>query len=393
MTEAIPFVDLKSQYQYLKQDIHRAWDEILDNMHLFLGPNQQAFEQEFAKYCGVNHAVGVSDGTTALQLALLACGVEPGDEVITVSHTFVATAEAVLLVGAKPVFVDIDPVSYTMDVNQIESRITPYTRAILPVHLYGQCADMDPILSIAAAHKLAVIEDACQAHGAAYKGRKAGSMGTAAAFSFYFSKNLGAYGEAGMVTTNDPKVARKLQLLRNHGSEIRYQHEELGMNGRMDELQAAVLRTKLPYLEEWNDRRRKLAEVYNHALSDCEVILPTQSSNNEHVYHLYVIRTEERDRMRLFLNENEIGNGVHYPIPVHLQEPYSYFGVPEEGLPVTEAVANQILSLPMYPELTLKQVEQVASLVRSFMTTTVHEKVQRPVAVTSTGNGGIPASI
>lgn len=362
----IPFVDLKAQYLPIKDEIRRAWDEVLDSMQLFLGPNVKAFEQEFAQFCGAGHAIGVSDGTDGLQLALLGCGVGSGDEVITVSHTFIATAEAILLIGATPVFVDIDPDTYTMDVTQIESRITPKTRAILPVHLYGQCADMDAINAIAQRHGLVVIEDACQAHGAVYKGRKAGSLGDAAAFSFYFSKNLGAYGEGGMVTTNNPEIAHKVRVLRDHGSEKRYYHDEIGFNGRLDELQAAVLRIKLRHLEAWNDQRRKHAAHYARSLENSQVQLPLKASGNQHVYHLFVIRSQARDELRQLLTEKGIGTGIHYPVPVHLQKACAGLGYGPGSLPVTEAITGQILSLPMYAELTEEQIAQVVAAIRSF---------------------------
>lgn len=359
MNEPIPFVDLKIQYQPLKDQIQAAWDEALGSMRLFLGPNVQGFEKEFGAYLGVSDAIGVSDGTTALHLALRACGIGPGDEVITVSHTFIATAEAILLAGARPVFVDVDPVTYTMDASQIEERITPKTRAILPVHLYGQCADMDAILEIAGRHGLAVIEDACQAHGASYKGRKAGSMGTLAAFSFYFSKNLGAYGEGGMVTTNDPALAHKVRMMRDHGSEKRYYHEMLGWNGRLDELQAAVLRAKLPHLDQWNSQRRQAASFYQQALAGSGIVTPEEGPGNYHVYHLYVVRSAQREALRSRLIEQNIGTGIHYPVPIHLQKAFAEYGLAQGSLPVTEKIVAEILSLPIYPELTLAQAGRV----------------------------------
>jgi dTDP-4-amino-4,6-dideoxygalactose transaminase len=364
MNNQIPLVDLKAQYEPLKAEIQAAWDDALSGMRLFLGPNVQAFEKEFAAYCGVTDAIGVSDGTTALHLALRACGIGQGDEVITVSHTFIATAEAILLAGAKPVFVDIDPLTYTMDVSQIEDKISAHTRAILPVHLYGQCADMDAILEIAARRGLYVIEDACQAHGATYKGKKAGSMGTLAAFSFYFSKNLGAYGEGGMVTTNDPEMSHKVRMMRDHGSEKRYYHEMLGWNGRLDELQAAVLRVKLPHLDAWNEQRRRLAALYTHALDGKHgIVAPTETAGNRHVYHLYVIRSSQREALKARLAEQNIGTGIHYPVPIHLQKAFAEFGPARGSLPVTEQVVETILSLPIYPELEQSNAELVAAAV------------------------------
>jgi dTDP-4-amino-4,6-dideoxygalactose transaminase len=369
MNNPIPLVDLKANYEPLKTEIHRAWDEVLGSMRLFLGPNVQAFENEFAAYCGVQHAIGVSDGTNAVQLALRACGIGPGDEVITVSHTFIATIEAILLVGAIPVFVDIDPLTFTMDISQVEDQITPKTRAILPVHLYGQCADMDPINEIAQRHGLFVIEDACQAHGAEYKGRKAGSLGHVAAFSFYFTKNLGAYGEGGMVTTQDAELARQVRMLRDHGSEKRYYHEYLGWNARLDELQAAALRVKLPHLDQWNEQRRQNAALYRECLGQSDIILPFEAPYNRHVYHLYVIRTPQREALRQHLNQQGIGTGIHYPVPNHLQNSLIAFGYKPGSLPVTEAVAEEILSLPMYPELQGEQIHRVANVLQDFSNT------------------------
>ena len=366
METPIPLVDLRAQYEPLKEEIHAAWDNILSGMRLFLGPNVQAFEKEFGAYCGVTDAIGVSDGTNAIHIALRAAGIGAGDEVITVSHTFIATAEAILLAGAAPVFVDIDPLTYTIDVSQIEAAITPRTRAILPVHLYGQCADMDPILEIARRRKLLVIEDACQAHGAEYKGRKAGSMGDLGAFSFYFSKNLGAYGEGGMVTTNDPQLAHRARIIRDHGSEKRYYHETLGWNARLDEMQAAVLRIKLAHLEGWNDRRIRNAELFRRALDGADVILPETSAGRKHVYHLYVIRATNRDALREYLNQQGVGNGIHYPVPIHLQQMYTTFNTANGRLPETEKAVAQILSLPMYPELNPAQIERVALEIKKF---------------------------
>jgi len=363
----IPLVDLKAQYQPLKEDILARVAEILDSMRLFLGPNVQALEEEFAAFTEVQHAIGVSEGTTALQLALMACGVEAGDEVITVSHTFIATAEAIALVGAKPVFVDVDPRTYTIDVEQIEERITPRTRAIIPVHLYGQPADMDPIMEIARRHNLWVVEDACQAHGARYKGRRTGGLGHMAAYSFYFSKNLGAYGEAGMITTNDDGLAEKVRMLRDHGSSQRYHHDLVGMNGRLDEIQAAVLRAKLPYLETWNKQRRANAAHYTDLLSDVEGLIPPNvASYAEHVFHLYVVQVPRRNELFSYLRERRIGVGIHYPVPCHLQPAFQALGYNRGDLPITEQVTDEIISLPMYAELTEEQRIYVVNAIREF---------------------------
>jgi dTDP-4-amino-4,6-dideoxygalactose transaminase len=367
VNDQIPLVDLRAQYAPIKDKIRQSWDEILDSMNLFLGPNVQAFEKEFAEYCGVTDAIGVSDGTTALQLALMAVGIGPGDEVITVSNTFIATLEAILLVGAEPVFVDIDPYTHLMDVNQIESRLSAKTRAIMPVHLYGQCVDMDPVLEIAGRYNLYVIEDACQAHGAEYKGKKAGSIGHLAAFSFYFSKNLGAYGEGGMVTTREPALAEQVRALRNHGSKQRYYHEQVGLNGRLDELQAAVLRIKLQHLDDWNTRRREIAHIYNGALANVDVVTPLEGEGNRHIYHLYVIQTHQRDALYQHLNQRGIGAGIHYPVPIHLQDVCNKIGFKQGSLPVTESVTSKILSLPIYAELREDQIDRIVKEVHQFL--------------------------
>jgi len=362
----IPLVDLKKQYQPLKGEILARIAEVLEGMQLFLGENVQALEREFADVCGAQYAIGVSDGTTALHLILRACGIGPGDEVITVSHTFIATAEAIVLAGARPVFVDIDPVTYTMDVAQIEANITRRTRAILPVHLYGQPADMDPILDIARTYGLKVIEDACQAHGARYKGRPTGSLGDAAAFSFYVSKNLGAYGEGGMVTTNDEDIARRVRMLRDHGSYRRYAHEDIGVNGRLDEIQAAILRVKLPHLRDWNEARRQRAAYYTSLLADTPLVTPVEAPYSHHVYHLYVVRAPWRDELQAYLRQRDIATGIHYPVPCHLQRACHDLGYRRGELPVTERVAGEILSLPMYAELSDEDIATIADAVRDF---------------------------
>jgi dTDP-4-amino-4,6-dideoxygalactose transaminase len=367
MNKNVPLVDLYAQYAPLKDEIWTAWDSALKSMRLFLGPNVQGLEKEFADYCGVSHAIGVSDGTSALHVALRAAGVGPGDEVITVSHTFIATAEAILLAGAIPVFVDIYPDTLLMDVELIEAKITPHTKAILPVHLYGQCVDMDPLLDIAKKHNLLVIEDACQAHGSTYKGRKAGSLGDAAGFSFYFTKNLGAYGEGGMITTNNPEIARKAKMIRDHGSEKRYYHEMLGWNGRLDELQAAALRIKLKHLDEWNVMRKNNAEYYRKNMKGLDITLPFEGKGNQAVYHLFVIRLHERDALREYLSAHGIGTGIHYPVPIHLQECYKDISDGKGSLPITEKITQEILSLPMYAELATEQIDWVVNNIRDFM--------------------------
>jgi dTDP-4-amino-4,6-dideoxygalactose transaminase len=365
----IPLVDLRAQFQPLKSEIMAGIAQALDGMHLFLGPNVQALEAEFAAFSGVKHGIGVSEGTTALHLILRAMDIGPGDEVITVSHTFIASVEAIVLAGARPVFVDIDPDSYLMDVSQIEAKITPRTKAILPVHLYGQTAEMDAIREIAARHGLKVIEDSCQAHGAEYKGQRAGSLGDAAAFSFYFSKNLGGYGEGGFVTTNDDELARRIRLIRDHGSAVRYHHDVIGMNGRLDEIQAVVLRAKLPHLETWNAQRREHAARYNELLKGMPVVTPLVCAGNEPVYHLYVIRTGRRDELQAWLKDRGVATGIHYPIPVHQQKALAAAGVEPVTLPVTERTAAEILSLPMYAELTNAEIDYIANAIRDFYKT------------------------
>jgi dTDP-4-amino-4,6-dideoxygalactose transaminase len=362
----IPFVDLKKQYAPLKEDILIGIGKVLDGMQLFLGENVRALEKEFAEFCGVRHGIGVSDGTAALHIILRAMGIGPGDEVITVSHTFIATVEAIVLAGGTPVFVDVDPYTLLMDPNQVEAKVTKRTRAILPVHLYGQTADMDPILDIARRHGLRVIEDACQAHGAEYNGLRAGGLGDAAAFSFYYSKNLGAYGEGGFITTNDDDLARRVGMIRDHGSGVRYHHDLIGLNGRPDEIQAVVLRAKLPHLDEWNKLRRQHAALYNALLKDTLVTTPVERSENRHIYHLYVVRLPNRDGLQTHLKEQGIFTGIHYPIPCHLQQAFAYLGFKPGDFPVTEGAVGQILSLPMFAELNEDQIRTVTDAVKDF---------------------------
>jgi dTDP-4-amino-4,6-dideoxygalactose transaminase len=364
----VQLMDLKRQYQSLRGEILTRIEEVLQGMELFLGENVFRLEEEFARYCGASYAVGVGSGTDALHLALRAAGIGPGDEVITVAHTFAATVEAILYTGARPVLVDVDPVTCTMDVEQVAAAVGPRTRAIVPVHLYGHPADMDGIMAVARRHGLFVLEDACQAHGAMYRGRRVGSLGDAAAFSFYYSKNLGAYGEGGMAVTNDRALATRMQMLRNHGSKAKNRHALLGYNARLDEIQAAVLRVKLPRLDRWNTLRRNWARQYTQQLADLEEITtPVELPHVSHVYHLYVIQTAERDALQQWLKRHDIATGVHYPVPVHLQEAYRGLGYPAGSLPVTEALAERILSLPMYPELTLDKVSFVSQSIRDFL--------------------------
>jgi dTDP-4-amino-4,6-dideoxygalactose transaminase len=361
----VPLVDLKAQFRSIQEDVLAALAEALDGMDLFLGPNVRAFEAEFAAYCRAQHAIGVGSGTDALYLALKACGVGPGDEVITVPYTFFATAEAIRMLGAVPVFVDVDPETYTLDPAKLPAAITRRTRAIVPVHLYGQMADMEAICAIARRHGLVVVEDACQAHGAWDRGQRAGSVGDAAAFSFYMSKNLGAYGEAGAVTTNSRAIAEAVRILRDHGSGRKYEHQELGVNSRLDELQAAILRVKLRQLDEWNAKRRAHAATYGQLLAGLPIGLPVTRPGATHVYHLYVIRLRDRDRVRHALADRGVSTGVHYPIPIHRQAAFEGgTGFIAGDLSVAEGLCEGVLSLPMYPELEPEQITSVATCLR-----------------------------
>ncbi len=360
----IPLVDLRAQYQTIQLEVMAAIEDVFTNMQLFLGPQSKAFEQEFATYSGCDYGVGCSSGTDALVLALRACEIGPGHEVITVANTFIATVEAIALVGATPVFVDIDPETYTMDWTQLSRVLTPRTRAIVPVHLYGHPVEMQPVLEFAQEHGLWVIEDASQAHGAIYHGQRVGSMGDIGCFSLYYSKNLGAYGEAGICVTRDNELAESLRMLRDHGSRVRYHHEALGTNARLDELQAAVLRVKMRYLEEWNAARQAHARAYTEQLQDVVEALPVVRPYNTHVYYVYVVQVQHREYFRQALEHQGIATAVHYPIPIHLQPACARYGYKRGMLPVTEAVAERLVSLPMYPELTAGQIQAVVNAVK-----------------------------
>lgn len=364
--DKIPLIDLQAQYLLIKEDIQEAISRVLESSQFILGKEVEAFEQEFAHYCEARFSVGVNSGTAALHLALLALGIGPGDEVVTVSQTFVATVEAICWVGAKPVFVDIEEDTYNLNPSQLQSVITRKTKAIIPVHLYGHPADMDPILKIARQKKLWVIEDACQAHGALYKGRRVGGLGDAACFSFYPGKNLGAYGEGGAVVTNRPELATRIRKLRNHGGLEKYSHEMLGMNARLEGIQAAILRTKLPYLDRWNNLRRRHVSEYNALLQKSCLRLPKESPYVKSVFHLYVIRAPRRDELNAYLNRQGIGSIIHYPIPNHLLPCFKGLGYRKGDLPVTEKVSEEVLSLPLYPELTKEQIQTVADSIKSF---------------------------
>ena len=363
----IPLVDLKAQYHSLKKEIQAAINNVLETSQFILGKEVDAFEEAFARYINVRHAIGVNSGTSALHLALLALGIGPGDEVITVSHTFIATLEAICWTGARPVLVDIEEDTYNMNWRQIESAITKKTKAIIPVHIYGQPADMDPILEVARKRKLWVVEDACQAHGATYKGRRVGGFGHAACFSFYPGKNLGAYGEGGAVVTHDSQFAEKIRKLRNHGGLTKYSHEFIGMNARLEGIQGAILRVKLPHLDRWNELRRQHAQEYTSLLKGLDVTVPYEAPYAKSAFHLYVIRTPGRDRLNNLLNEKGIGSIIHYPKPNHLLPCFKHLGYQEGDLPVTEKVSKDILSLPLYPELTLKQIREITGIIRTFL--------------------------
>jgi dTDP-4-amino-4,6-dideoxygalactose transaminase len=381
MPNNIPFVDLKKQYAPLKEEILEGISRVLHGMYLFLGENVQAFEKEYAAFCKAKHGVGVSDGTNALHLILRAMEIGAGDEVITVSNTFIATAEAIILAGAQPIFIEIDPSTYLMDLNEVEAKITSRTRAILPVHLYGQMADMPGLRKIADKHGLKIIEDACQAHGAKYDGQMPGTLGDAAAYSFYFSKNLGAYGEAGFITTNNDELAHRLRMLRDHGSERKYYHDLIGMNARLDEIQAVVLRAKLKHLEDWLEARRQHALMYNQLLEGTPVTTPFESPNARHVYHLYVIRAPERDALQAYLKENGIFTGIHYPVPIHMQRAVSFLGLQEGDFPKTELAVQEILSLPMFAELADEDIVRIVNTIKNFYAemnlTTSAKKVEK----------------
>ncbi len=357
----IPFGDLRLQYNSIKVELDLAVQGVLSDGWFILGKNVSAFEVEFAQFCNASHGIGVGNGTDALQLALMACGVQPGDEVITSPLSATFTALAISAVGAVPRFVDIDPETYTLDSHGLEAALGPRTKAVIPVHLYGQPADMDPILTFAREHGLLIIEDAAQAHGAKYKSRHVGTIGDVGCFSFYPSKNLGAFGDAGFVLTNNAEIAERVRMLRNGGQKTRYDHELIGMNSRLDELQAAILRVKLRYLERWNRRRQHIAALYTALLGDSEVEPPVEMAGIEHVYHLYVIRCTDRDDLQKYLEERGVQTIVHYPTPIHLQPAYRDLGKGPGSFPVAERCAQQVLSLPIYPELTDTRVRQVAS--------------------------------
>lgn len=362
----VPFMDLKLQYAAIRNDVLAAIGDVLDSAHFVLGTEVAAFENEFATFCGTQHGIAVNTGTSALHLALLAAGIGRGDEVITVPCTFVATVAAVLYTGATPVFVDVDPVTYTMDASKVEAAITSKTKALLPVHLYGNPADMDALISIARRHNLVLIEDAAQAHAAEYKGRRCGSIGDLGCFSFYPGKNLGAYGEGGLVTTNNPEYARTIRMLRDWGAEKKYEHVMKGFNYRMEAIQGAILRIKLRHLDQWTNARRAHASTYSSVLPQGTLKLPTEQVDSRHVYHVYAVLTEQRREMMASLSAQGIQTGIHYPYPVHLLPGYSDLGYGPGDFPVSERIASRELSLPMFPEMTEAQIMAVAAAVSKF---------------------------
>jgi len=364
---SVSFVDLHAQYLSIKDEIDTAVIELLDSTQFVLGTAVAGFEELFGPYTQTTHAIGVNSGTSALHLALLAVGVRAGAEVITTPFTFIASCSAIDYCGARPVLVDIDPTSFTIDPAAIEQAITPRTKAILPIHLYGQMADMDPIIEIAERHGLAVIEDAAQAHGAEYDGRRAGSMGTLGCFSFYPGKNLGAYGEGGAVTTNDPAAAKTVRTLRDWGAEEKYHHDLKGFNYRLEGVQGAVLRVKMAYIEAWTEARRAAARRYDDLLAKVDVRTPVELPGRRHVYHVYAIRTPDRDGLQSFLSERGIGTGIHYPIPVHMQKAFAELGHGAGDFPQSESAADEVLSLPMYPELRADEQEEVVAAIAEWV--------------------------
>lgn len=363
----IPLLDLKGQYYAIKDEVDAAIKGVLENGQFILGPQVKALEHDIASYVGLPYAIGVGNGTDALVIALRACGIGPGDEVITSPFTFFASAESISAVGAKPVFVDIDPDTFNIDASKIEQTITPRTRAIIPVHLFGQTADMDAIMDIARKYDLMVIEDACQAMGAEYKGRKAGSFGHAACFSFFPTKNLGTYGDGGMIVTNDADVDKKARMLRAHGSTKKYYHEMIGYNSRLDELHAAILNVKFKYLDRWNDMRRHNAEIYDELLKDTGVTVPYAAPYAKHIYHQYVVQCDDRDGLAAALKAKGVATGVYYPLPLHLQNAYKDLGYKRGDMLYAEAACDRVLALPMYPELERHQIEHVADAIREFI--------------------------
>ena len=360
----IPLLDLQAQYLTIKEEINEAIQNVLDSSVYILGPQMKTLEKEIAAFCGTKEAVAVANGTDALVLTLKAFGIGPGDEVITTPFTFFASAETIAQVGATPVFVDIDPVTLNMDLTQLEGKITPKTKAIIPVHIFGQMVDVEKIMEIASRHDLKVIEDAAQAIGAEYRGKKAGSIGHASTFSFFPTKNLGAYGDAGMIVTNDEDLAAQLRMLRFHGCKIKYYHDEIGYNSRLDELQAAILRVKLRYLNVWNEGRREKAKMYDQLLADAAVQIPGRDPQALPIYHLYVLRTEDRSAIMERLKAGGVANAIYYPVPLHLQKAFRDLGYKVGDFPVAEKACEQALAIPCYPELSFEHQQEIAAIVK-----------------------------
>lgn len=364
----VPLLDLKRQYYSIKDRIDQAVKDVLEKTQFILGPQVKKFEENVAKYCGAKYAVGVASGTDALLLSLRACGVKPGDEVIIPSFTFFATAGVVSRLGALPVFIDMDLMTYNMLPDQIEEKITEKTKAIMPVHLFGQCADMDPILEIAKKHNVKVVEDAAQVIGAKYRSKKAGTMGDLGCFSFFPSKNLGGAGDGGMVITDNEDLAELLRKLRIHGATQKYFYSMVGYNSRLDTIQAAILDVKLKYLDEWSEKRRKKAEIYNRAFEGTDIVTPKEDNFNYHIYHQYTIAVKNRDKLREYLIQNQIGCAIYYPLPLHLQECYKELGYKKGDLPNSEKRSEEVISLPVFPELTEEEQEFVIETIKEFVT-------------------------
>ncbi|AFM02122.1 putative PLP-dependent enzyme possibly involved in cell wall biogenesis [Desulfitobacterium dehalogenans ATCC 51507] len=363
---SIPLLDLKAQYLSIKEEMDQAVLAVLDSSKFIFGPEMKTFEEEMAAYCGTKHAVAVGNGTDALVIALKACGIGPGDEVITSPFTFFASAESIALVGATPVFVDVEPHTLNMDAAKLEEKITPRTKGIIPVHVFGQMADMDLILALAQKYDLKVIEDAAQAIGAEYQGRKAGSLGDAGTFSFFPTKNLGGYGDGGMIVTNDDALAEEVRMLRFHGCKTKYYHDQIGYNSRLDELQAAILRVKFRYIDQWNNARAEKAALYHQLLAPLadahRIILPHTDAEKKHVFHLYVLRTAQREKLMAALKSKGVANAIYYPVPLHLQNALAYLGYQAGDFPIAEEACQQALAIPCYPELTSGQQEEIAAI-------------------------------
>ena len=384
----VPFLDLKAQYQAHRQEFDAAIQSVIEKTAFAGGPFVQKFEESFSAYCQTKHAIGVSSGTSALWIALLALEVGPGDEVITTPNTFIATAEAITFAGATPVFVDIDEKTYNINPSLIEAAITPRTKAIIPVHLFGQMADMDPIMQIARKHKLYVIEDASQAHGATYKGRRAGSMGDVGCFSFYPGKNLGAFGEAGGIVTNHSELAARMRMIRDHGQSKKYHHRIVGWNGRMDGIQGAVLSVKLKYIDSWNNLRRQHASQYDNLLMTLEdVKTPFVASYGDPVYHIYAVRVQNRDDVLTAMGKQGVRCGIHYPVPLHLQEAYSSLGLKRGAFPIAERCSDEYLSLPIFPEMTPSQILHATTTIRSIVMAQQPAEVSQDPAYEESASG------